>query len=129
MLLIGAAGLQVMNTVLHETSTSEFCNACHSHTNHTMEEHAILSHYQNKTGVRAECHSCYLPSMEDEWFDVRWMIMDGETSRILKVHESVYSDTTVPNDYGDIAAAMSRTAASFAIDIASEIGKLEAARR
>jgi len=69
MLLIGAAGLQIMNTVLHETSTTEFCNSCHSHTNNTMEEHAISSHYQNKTGVRAECHSCHLPSMEDEWFD------------------------------------------------------------
>ena len=69
MLLIGAAGLQIMNTVMHASSTTDFCNACHSHTINTKEEHELSSHYQNKTGVRAECHHCHLPSMEDEWLD------------------------------------------------------------
>ena len=59
---------------------------------------------------------------------VRWMIMNDKTPGVLEARESVYSEAADPDDYGDIAAAMSRTVASFAGDIASEIEKLEAAR-
>lgn len=75
MLVIGAFGLIAMNATLHATSTTEFCNACHSHTINTMEEHAISSHYQNTTGVRAECHHCHLPNMEEEYFSYVWTKM------------------------------------------------------
>ncbi len=97
MLVVGALGLVVMNTVLHATSTTEFCNSCHSHTNNTMAEHAASSHYQNTTGVRAECHHCHLPSMEEEYFSYVWTKMLVSVDIIAELQGKI----TTPEAYNE----------------------------
>ncbi len=97
MLVGGALGLVVMNTVLHATSTTEFCNSCHSHENNTRAEHAASSHYQNATGVRAECHHCHLPSMEEEYFSYVWTKMLVSIDIIAELRGKI----TTPEAYNE----------------------------
>ncbi|MGB5211249.1 MAG: NapC/NirT family cytochrome c [Gammaproteobacteria bacterium] len=68
MLVVGAAGLLVMNTVLHVTSTTEFCLSCHTHTVNSVDEYEASSHANNASGVRAQCADCHLPNPEEHWF-------------------------------------------------------------
>ena len=68
LVLLGAAGLGSVNFVVHETSKSEFCFACHSHEQNIRAEYEASSHFANRSGVRAECSDCHLP--QDNWFDL-----------------------------------------------------------
>ncbi len=68
MIGVGAAGLLVMNKVLHATSTSEFCLSCHTHQGISVAEFEAASHSYNNTGVRAECADCHLPDPEEKFF-------------------------------------------------------------
>lgn len=61
MILVGAAGLGVTNTVLHATSETAFCNSCHSHEMFIQPEHESSGHFSNALGIRAECSDCHLP--------------------------------------------------------------------
>lgn len=67
---LGAVALGTTNYVLHATSTTEFCYACHSHESFIKPEYEASSHFRNLAGVRAECADCHLP--HDNWFDLVW---------------------------------------------------------
>lgn len=56
---------------------------------------------------------------------VRWVVQSDSSLDTLVTREGAYSENADPDDYGDIAAAMSRTIASFSGDIASEIARLK----
>lgn len=70
MLLVGAAGLGSVNWVVHQTSTTEFCFACHSHQQFIRPEYEASSHFKNQVGVRAGCADCHLP--HDNWFELMY---------------------------------------------------------
>jgi nitrate/TMAO reductase-like tetraheme cytochrome c subunit len=70
MLLVGAVGLGGMNWVVHETSSTEFCFACHSHQSFIKPEYEASSHFKNEVGVRAGCSDCHLP--HDNWFELMY---------------------------------------------------------
>jgi formylglycine-generating enzyme required for sulfatase activity len=56
-------GILVMiggNKAVEETSTDEFCEACHVHP-HVTESWKLSSHYDNKSGIRIHCVECHLP--------------------------------------------------------------------
>jgi nitrate/TMAO reductase-like tetraheme cytochrome c subunit len=68
MLGVGAAGLGGVNWVVHETSSTEFCFACHSHQQFIRPEYEASSHFKNAVGVCAGCSDCHLP--HDNWFEL-----------------------------------------------------------
>ena len=68
--VLGAVALGTTNYVLHETSTTEFCYACHSHEAFIKPEYEASSHFSNVSGVRAGCSDCHLP--HDNWFELVW---------------------------------------------------------
>lgn len=68
--VLGAVALGTFNFVLHETSTTEFCYACHSHEAFIKPEYEASSHFMNEAGVRAACADCHLP--HDNWFELVW---------------------------------------------------------
>lgn len=68
MLVLGAAGLGTVNWVVHETSSTQFCFACHSHERFIKPEYQASTHFRNASGVRAECADCHLP--HDNWFEL-----------------------------------------------------------
>lgn len=68
--VLGAVALGTTNYVLHETSTTEFCYACHSHESFIKPEYEASSHFSNVAGVRAGCSDCHLP--HDNWFELVW---------------------------------------------------------
>jgi nitrate/TMAO reductase-like tetraheme cytochrome c subunit len=70
---LGAIALGTTNYVLHETSTTDFCYACHSHENFIKPEYEASSHFNNLAGVRAGCADCHLP--HDNWFELVWTKM------------------------------------------------------
>ena len=69
-ILIGAVALGTTNYILHETSDTEFCYACHSHDSFIRPEYEASSHFVNPSGVRAACSDCHLPA--DDWFELIW---------------------------------------------------------
>ncbi|BCG62641.1 MAG: hypothetical protein methR_P0287 [Methyloprofundus sp.] len=61
-LLILGAGLAIgFNVVLEKTNTLDFCISCHSMASTVYPEYKQSTHYQNRTGVRAECSDCHVP--------------------------------------------------------------------
>jgi nitrate/TMAO reductase-like tetraheme cytochrome c subunit len=68
--VFGAMALGTTNYVLHETSTTEFCYACHSHDSFIRPEYEASGHFSNQSGVRAQCADCHLP--HDNWFELVW---------------------------------------------------------
>lgn len=67
---VGAIALGTTNYVLHQTSTTEFCFACHSHDQFVRPDYEASSHFRNAAGVRAGCSDCHLP--HDSWFEIVW---------------------------------------------------------
>jgi uncharacterized lipoprotein YmbA len=53
---------------------------------------------------------------------IRWVVQDSSGKDTLATHEGVYNESTDPDDFGSIAAAMSRAAASSAADMARILG-------
>jgi nitrate/TMAO reductase-like tetraheme cytochrome c subunit len=70
MLCAGAAALGGVNWVVHETSSTGFCFACHSHQQFIRPEYEASSHFKNAVGVRAGCSDCHLP--HDNWFELMY---------------------------------------------------------
>ena len=68
--VLGAVALGTTNYVLHKTSSTEFCYACHSHEAFIKPEYEASSHFANASGVRASCGDCHLP--HDSWFELVW---------------------------------------------------------
>ena len=61
-LLLTGAGLATgFSSVLEKTNTLEFCISCHSMASTVYPEYKKSTHYQNRTGVRAECSDCHVP--------------------------------------------------------------------
>lgn len=69
----GAIALGTTNYVLHASSSTEFCFACHSHDAFIRPEYEASSHFRNASGVRAGCSDCHLP--HDNWFELTWTKM------------------------------------------------------
>ncbi len=67
---LGAVALGTTNYILHATSSTEFCYACHSHEAFIKPEYEASSHFVNVSGVRAGCSDCHLP--HDNWFELTW---------------------------------------------------------
>jgi len=56
---VATAGTQIM---VHATGTDEFCGtACHS-MQWVAAEHKKSKHVDNRTGVKAGCHDCHIPT-------------------------------------------------------------------
>ncbi|PJG86229.1 NapC/NirT family cytochrome c [Conservatibacter flavescens] len=47
------------NTALEYTNTEEFCSDCHM--NDVVPEYRMSVHYNNRSGVKADCADCHLP--------------------------------------------------------------------
>ncbi|MFB0594171.1 NapC/NirT family cytochrome c [Aeromonas hydrophila] len=58
--LLGVAALGVTVTVMHKTSSTEFCVSCHSMQT-PLAEYQGSVHFQNVKGIRAECADCHIP--------------------------------------------------------------------
>jgi trimethylamine-N-oxide reductase (cytochrome c), cytochrome c-type subunit TorC len=58
--LLGVAALGVTATILHKTSSTEFCVSCHSMQT-PLAEYQGSVHFQNSKGIRAECADCHIP--------------------------------------------------------------------
>lgn len=57
---IGLLAVAGSVTLLHKTSDTAFCVACHS-MERPMAEYQGSIHYQNHAGIRAECADCHIP--------------------------------------------------------------------
>ena len=53
--------------------------------------------------------------------EVRWAVLSDDEKDIEATFRSIYTEVASPGDYNSIAAAMSRTVAAFAADIAADV--------
>lgn len=58
-IVIGIALIVLPHVGIKVTSTTEFCVSCHS-MQPVYEEYKQSVHFQNASGVRAECHDCHI---------------------------------------------------------------------
>jgi cytochrome c-type protein NapC len=59
--VIGVVGYFTSQTVLHATSTDDFCMTCHS--NHSLRDEVLASaHGNNSAGMVVQCKQCHLPN-------------------------------------------------------------------
>lgn len=54
-------GLVTGFVVMKKTDTLEFCTSCHSMGSTVFQEYKKTLHYQNRTGLRADCSDCHVP--------------------------------------------------------------------
>ncbi len=59
--VVGIAGWTTKMTIIDVTSTTEFCISCHEMEAFVLPEVAKGSHWNNASGVRAECQDCHVP--------------------------------------------------------------------
>ncbi len=59
-IVIGVALIVLPHVGIKLTSTTEFCVSCHS-VQPVYQEYKQSVHFQNASGVRAECHDCHIP--------------------------------------------------------------------
>lgn len=59
-IVIGIALIVLPHVGIKVTSTTEFCVSCHS-MQPVYEGYKQSVHFQNASGVRAECHDCHIP--------------------------------------------------------------------
>jgi len=59
--LVGSALMTGFNTAVDKIDNLEFCISCHYIRATIYQEYKESSHYQNRTGVRAECDDCHVP--------------------------------------------------------------------
>ncbi|OOF37060.1 nitrate reductase [Rodentibacter rarus] len=79
---IGALVLWGTQTIMHKTSSPEFCVSCHS-MSHPQQEWEGSSHFANAKGIRAECADCHVPqegwhyvkakfiALKDTWYEIQ----------------------------------------------------------
>ena len=60
-MVVGIALIVLPHVGIKLTSSTEFCVSCHS-MQPVYEEYKQSAHFQNASGVRAECHDCHIPS-------------------------------------------------------------------
>ena len=90
-LVIGAIGVIATQVVVAATGTNAFCGgACHS-MQWVAREYQESGHYNNRTGVRAECHDCHIPHRYPEllWYKAEAGIKDviGEMRGVISTEE------------------------------------------
>ena len=61
----GVAAWGAFNWSLELTNTEKFCVSCHEMKTHILSEYKKSSHYANRTGVRASCPDCHVPTCND----------------------------------------------------------------
>lgn len=59
-ILLGAGMILGVNKMVIKTSTNDYCQSCHIHTEADMNWTQSV-HYQNQSGVRTGCVECHLP--------------------------------------------------------------------
>ncbi|MEE4639176.1 MAG: NapC/NirT family cytochrome c [Wenzhouxiangella sp.] len=59
--VVGIAGWQTKMTVIDVTSTTAFCTSCHEMEAFVLPAVAQGVHWNNASGVRAECKDCHVP--------------------------------------------------------------------
>lgn len=79
---VGALALWGTQSIMHATSSTEFCVSCHS-MSHPQQEWEGSTHFANAKGVRAECADCHVPqeglhyvkakfmALKDVWYEVQ----------------------------------------------------------
>lgn len=79
---VGALALWGTQTIMHKTSSTEFCVSCHS-MSHPQQEWEGSSHFANAKGIRAECSDCHVPqegwhyvkakfiALKDVWYEMQ----------------------------------------------------------
>ncbi|MCR6678642.1 NapC/NirT family cytochrome c, partial [Escherichia marmotae] len=60
-IMIGIVLIVLPHFGIKATCNTEFCVSCHSMTP-VYDEYKESSHFQNASGVRAECDDCHVPS-------------------------------------------------------------------
>ncbi|ACM03077.1 pentaheme c-type cytochrome TorC [Cereibacter sphaeroides] len=127
--IAGAVGWNGFHYVVEKTTTTEFCISCHSMRDNNYEEYKTTIHYQNTSGVRAECADCHVPksgwklyrakllAAKDLWGEIQGTIDTREKfeAHRLEMAETVWADMKA-ND-----SATCRTCHSFnAMDFAHQ---------
>lgn len=62
MVLVGILFWGGFNTALRVTNTETFCISCHEMRDNVYLEYQDTVHFSNRTGVRATCPDCHVPS-------------------------------------------------------------------
>jgi cytochrome c-type protein NapC len=57
----GVVGWVTFETVMHETSTDEFCSTCHEIEAFAAAEYAGTIHDTNELGLHVNCRDCHIP--------------------------------------------------------------------
>ena len=60
-LLVGGIFITGFNTAVDKIDNLEFCISCHYVKASIYQEYKESKHYQNRTGVRADCDDCHVP--------------------------------------------------------------------
>ena len=60
--LAGVAFWGAFNTALELTNTEKFCISCHEMRDNVYQELRNTIHFTNRSGVRATCPDCHVPS-------------------------------------------------------------------
>ncbi|MCK5354279.1 MAG: NapC/NirT family cytochrome c [Methyloprofundus sp.] len=60
-ILLGGTLITGFNVAIDKIDNLEFCISCHYVKATIYQEYKQASHYQNRTGVRAECDDCHVP--------------------------------------------------------------------
>ncbi|NOR79833.1 MAG: Denitrification system component NirT [Methyloprofundus sp.] len=60
-LLVGGTLITGFNVAVDKVDNLEFCVSCHYIRATIYQEYKQSRHYQNRTGVRAECDDCHVP--------------------------------------------------------------------
>ena len=60
-ILVGGVLITGFNTAIDKIDNLEFCISCHYVRATIYQEYKESTHYQNRTGVRAECDDCHVP--------------------------------------------------------------------
>jgi cytochrome c-type protein NapC len=61
-LVIGVVLVVGFHGALHATNTPEFCVSCHEMRDTVFQEYKTTIHYNNRSGVRAGCPDCHVPT-------------------------------------------------------------------
>lgn len=60
-IVVGVVGWVSFETVMHETSTDEFCSTCHEIEAFAAAEYVGTVHHTNELGLRVHCRDCHIP--------------------------------------------------------------------
>lgn len=73
--IFGVAGGIGFDTLLGQTSTTEFCLSCHE-MKPLQEELSRTAHFRNRSGVRVGCGDCHVPRHQPEKLFAKFLALD-----------------------------------------------------